>query len=89
MGVYIYNRETKSLYREKQFKERQLKFLYDTILGRIILRLFIAGKWYSRYNARKNDLSSSAEKIQPFIEEYGIDMTQYQKKNTSLLMIFS
>lgn len=80
MGVYIYNRETKSLYQEKQFKERQLEFLYDTILGRIILRLFIASKWYSKYNAMKNDLSSSVAKIQPFIEEYGIDMTQYQKK---------
>jgi len=80
MDVYIYNRETKSLYQEKQFKERQLKFLYDTVLGRIILRLFIAGKWYSRYNAKKNGLRKSVARIQPFIEEYGIDMTQYQKK---------
>jgi len=66
MDVYIYNRETKSLYQEKQFKEKQLKFLYDTVLGRIILRLFIAGKWYSRYNAKKNGLRKSVARIQPF-----------------------
>ncbi len=80
MCVDIYNRETKSLYQEKQFKEGQLKFLYNTILGRIILRLFVAGKWYSRYNARKNNSSKSTAKIQPFIVEYGIDMTQYEKR---------
>lgn len=80
MGVYIYNRATKSLYQEKQYKEKQLKFLYDTVLGRIILRLFIAGKWYSRYNAKKNDSSKSIAKIQPFINDYGIDMTEYPQK---------
>ncbi|KNY27876.1 phosphatidylserine decarboxylase [Pseudobacteroides cellulosolvens] len=80
MGVNIYNRETRSLYQEKQFKDGQLKFLYNTILGRIILRVFISGKWYSRYNARKNDSSKSIAKIQPFIAEYGIDMAQYQKR---------
>ena len=80
MGL-IYNRETRSLYEEKQFKERQLKFLYDTILGRIILRLFIAGKWYSKHNARKNDSIKSIAKIEPFIAEYGINMEEYEKRS--------
>ena len=53
MSVYVYNRETKNVYEEKQFKEKQLKFLYETLPGRIILK-FISGKWYSRYSGKKN-----------------------------------
>lgn len=80
MGVNIYNRSTKSLYEEKQFKGGQLKFLYNTILGRIILKLFIAGKWYSKHNAKNNDSRKSINKIRPFIDKYGIDITEYEKR---------
>ncbi|AUG56058.1 phosphatidylserine decarboxylase [Acetivibrio saccincola] len=79
MSVYVYNRETKNVYEEKQFKEKQLKFLYETLPGRIILK-FISGKWYSRYSGKKNSKRKSIAKIKPFIEKYGIDMEEYEKK---------
>ncbi|NLI58202.1 MAG: phosphatidylserine decarboxylase [Clostridium sp.] len=79
MSVYVYNRETKSVYEEKQFKEKQLKFLYETFFGRIILK-FISGKWYSRYSGKKNSKRKSIAKIKPFIEKYGIDMEDYKKR---------
>lgn len=79
MSVYVYNRETKNVYEEKQFKEKQLKFLCETLPGRIILK-FISGRWYSRYIGKKNSKRKSIAKIKPFIEKYGIDITEYEKK---------
>lgn len=64
MSVYVYNRETKSVYEEKQFKEKQLKFLYETFFGRIILK-FISGKWYSRYSGKKIAKENQLLKLSP------------------------
>ena len=50
----IYDRKSKTFYEDKQYGGKALNFLYGNILGRIILRLFIAGKGYSRLNAKRN-----------------------------------
>lgn len=81
METKVYNRETSEIYVEKQYKGNQLKFLYETVFGRLLLRWFIAGKLYSKYNARKNSKKKSIQKIQPFVTTYGIDMTEYPKVN--------
>ena len=76
----IYDRQNQVYYEDKQFGGKALKFLYGNALGRVLLRLFIAGKWYSRRNAKKNSAPASRRKIAPFIKEYGIDMSDYEKR---------
>jgi len=74
----IYDRKNKTFYEDKQYGGKALNFLYGNIAGRIILRLFIAGKGYSRLNAKRNSTRKSVEKIVPFAKEYGITMSDFE-----------
>lgn len=79
----IYDRKNKTFYEDKQYGGKALNFLYGNILGRIILRLFIAGKGYSRLNAKRNSTRKSTEKIAPFVKEYGIVMSDFEDREYS------
>lgn len=76
----IYDRKINIFYEDKQYGGKALKFLYGNPLGRIILKYFIAGKWYSRYNAKKNSAAKSVKKIPPFVKEYGINMNDFEDR---------
>ena len=76
----IYDRKNKTFYEDKQYGGKALNFLYGNIAGRIILRLFIAGKGYSRLNAKRNSTRKSVEKIVPFAKEYGITMSDFEDR---------
>ena len=78
MGIKVYDRKSKEYYEEIQYNSKALHFLYDTMLGRIILKWFILGKTYSNYNARQNEKRSSVSKIKPFIEEYKINEEEFE-----------
>lgn len=86
----IYDRKNNAFYEDKQYGGKALKFLYGNVLGRIILRLFIAGKGYSRLNAKRNSRAKSAEKIASFVKEYGIVMSDFEdRKYTSFSDFFT
>lgn len=76
----IYDRKNKVFYEDKQYGAKALSFLYDNALGRIILKLFIAGKAYSRLDAKRNSTKKSVKKIAPFVEEYGIVMSDFENR---------
>lgn len=78
MVTKIYNRFTKLIYEEKQFMEKQLKLLYHTAWGRILLKLFFTTSLYSKLNGYYNHSTLSVKKIMPFIKEYDIDMRRYE-----------
>lgn len=78
MGITVYNRKSEEYYEEIQYKSNALHFLYETMLGRIILKGFILGKTYSNYNARKNEKSDSISKIKPFIRDYKINEEEFE-----------
>ena len=79
----IYDRKSGLFYEDKQYGERALKFLYGNPFGRVILRCFVVGKFYSEYNARKNRSPRSISKIAPFVEEYGIDLNDFESREFS------
>ncbi len=79
----IYDRKNKVFYEDKQYGGKALKFLYGNVLGRFILKTFIAGKWYSRFNAKRNSTKKSAEKIASFVEEYGIVLSDFEEREFS------
>ena len=76
----IYDRKKGVFYEDKQYGEKALKFLYGNVFGRIILRCFVVGKFYSKYNARKNKSPRSVSKIAPFVEEYGIVLDDFEQR---------
>ena len=76
----IYDRQRGTLYDDRQYGDRALKFLYDTALGRVILKYFIAGHAYSEYNAKKNRKKSSVKKIAAFVKEYGVKMEDFEAR---------
>lgn len=76
----IYDRQSKAFYEDKQYGGKALNFLYGNAFGRVILKLFIAGKGYSKFNARRNSTKKSAKKIIPFVKEYGIVMSDFEDR---------
>lgn len=81
METKVYNRKLKTLVIEKQFKKSYLDFLYKTIIGRIFLKLFFSTKCFSKLYSVYLNSKKSVKKIEPFIEKYSIDMSDYKYKN--------
>lgn len=72
----VYNRQTKIVSSIPQYGEAKLKFLYNTPVGRFLLK-FIAGHFYSEINAVYNRSKLSKKKIRPFIEKHHINTSKY------------
>jgi phosphatidylserine decarboxylase len=81
METKVYDRRLKEIVIEKQFKKSYLDFLYKTIIGRILLKLFFSKKGFSKLYSVYIDSKKSVKKIEPFIEKYSIDMSDYKYKN--------
>lgn len=73
----IYDRKRGILYSEKQYCEKSLRFLYHTPAGRILLKL-ASGTGLSRLYGKYQESAFSKRKIKSFIEQYGIDMSQFE-----------
>ncbi len=77
MDADIYDRARGVCLAEKQFKDKQADFLYNRLAGRLLLRLFIASRLFSKLNALPGKTKKSVQKIRPFIERYGIDTADF------------
>ena len=74
----IYDRHEKRYIETQQYGQEKLKFLYETPIGRILLKLAVSpvtSKVYGFYNS----LPASKKKIPDFISEYDIRMEDYEK----------
>jgi phosphatidylserine decarboxylase len=81
MSVKVYDRKRGAVYDEPQYGERRLHLLYETTLGRVLLGAIFARRWYSSLNAIKDKRPNSVRKIQPLIDRFGIDMSDYPERN--------
>ncbi len=81
--MLIYNRKTKKIEQEEEYQEKMLHFLYETYLGRFILKLFIARPAFSKIKSRRQKSTKSKAQIGPFIEKYRIDMSEYDEEYES------
>jgi phosphatidylserine decarboxylase len=81
MSVKVYDRKRGAVYDEPQYGERRLHLLYETTLGRVLLGAIFARRWYSSLNAIKDKRPSSVRKIQPLIDRFGIDMSDYPEQS--------
>lgn len=72
----IYNRETKDFYEQKESGTLALKFLYNTIIGRLILKWLINPS-VSQISGKYNDSKYSKRKIKKFIKKNKINMDDF------------
>lgn len=75
--IKVYDRAKKSYYNEKQYGRKRRRFLYGSVLGRMLLKI-VASSGISRLIERLNSSSRSVQKIQPFIEKYNIKMDDFE-----------
>lgn len=75
----VYDRKNKTYYKEKIYKYKQLNFFYNTLLGRIILKL-ITCKALSKIYGCYMDSKFSKNKISKFIKDNEINMAEYEDK---------
>ena len=78
----IYDREAKTISKDKQYGSIYLNFLYNNILGRVILKLIICPA-FSKIYGKYNNMSISKKRVDTFIKKYNIDSNEYEKKEYS------
>ena len=75
----VYNRTTKEYEENYQHGATALNFLYNTVIGRILLKIII-NPVKSKIIGFYHDTFLSKYKINKFISKHNIDMTSYEKK---------
>jgi phosphatidylserine decarboxylase len=81
MSVKVYDRKRGAVYDEPQYGERRLHLLYETALGRLLLGAIFARRWYSSLSAIRDKRPYSVRKIQPLVDRFGIDMSDYPEQS--------
>lgn len=75
----IYNRTSKCIDEDIQYGGKYLNFLYNSFIGRILLKLII-NPMFSKIYGRFNNMAISKKRINRFIEKYNIDINEYEEK---------
>ena len=80
-GITFYNRYTGQMEQEKVLGEAALRWVYGTPLGKLSLHLLIKRAFFSRLMGWMKDTRSSGspEKLRAFVEEYNINMADYER----------
>ena len=73
----IWDRKENIYINEEETAQKGAEFLYNTLLGRILLRLIFASRWFSKSQALYQRSKLSKRKIKPFIQKYNINMNLY------------
>ncbi len=79
-NISIFNRYTKQLEPELIFGEKFLRFTYNNPIGQIGTALLFKQKIFSSLYRIYAHKKSSASKIRPFIEKYGLKEESFEKK---------
>ena len=81
--IRYYDRHTKVLKTEKVAGEGWLLWLYNNPVGEISLDVLAKRKIVSSIYGRKMDAKSSIDKIEPFIRDFGVDMSIAEQQHFS------
>ena len=75
----IWDRSKQSYVEEVEYEKEKLIFLYQTLLGRILLFLIFSRRWYSKLEANKQSSPRSLKLVDAFIDKYKVDMSPYDQ----------
>src|ERR1035437_7130480 len=78
--IQYYDRQSGLLKTEKVAGEKWLVWLYNNPVGEVTLWALAKRKVVSSVYGNRMDRPSSTKKIQPFVEEFDIDMNTAQKQ---------
>ena len=76
--MIVWDREKKEYAIEKEYGKDLLSFLYQTIIGRVVLKCVFANHWFSALYGMLQKRPASKNKIKDFVHTYDIDMNQYK-----------
>jgi phosphatidylserine decarboxylase len=79
MEIKYIDRQTGEIHTETPPAEGLLKFLYDNPLGKTALLPIVKRKFISTLYGKRMDRSSSTKKIEKFVKELDIDLSESQK----------
>ncbi len=74
------DRQSGEIWVEKVAGENWLAWLYHNPVGQFSLHTMVKRKFISTWYGNRMDAPGSADKVGPFVEEYGIDLDIAQKK---------
>lgn len=77
MDIKYYNREKKKIEIEKVYGDKAVKWLYNSSLGKLISPI-AASSMVSKFYGALQSSKLSQRKIKPFIENFHIDMEDYE-----------
>lgn len=77
--MQLYNRKSGKIEEQEQYGGDYLRFLYNSPLGRCLLKPVI-NPLFSEINGLYNSSTLSKRKIAPFAEKYGVDLSECKKR---------
>ncbi|MEM7672525.1 MAG: phosphatidylserine decarboxylase [Verrucomicrobiota bacterium] len=75
--IRFWNPYTAKVEEEDVYGERFLRFAYETPLGRVFLGALVKRAFFSKWYGWKMDQPGSVDKVERFIRDYGIEMSDY------------
>jgi len=75
--IRFWNRETGAIETEQIYGEKGLRWIYGTGLGKLTLHAIVKRALFSRVYGVLMDRASTRQKIDPFLEEYGLDPAEF------------
>lgn len=81
--IQFFNRATQELETETIYGESYLRWTYENPFGRLALNLLVKRSLFSAWYGWRMDRPNSRSKVEPFIEQYGIDMDEYRQSGDS------
>ena len=75
--IRFYNRYTQSTETEQVYGEKWLRWSYETPLGRLAVAALIKRAWFSHWYGWRMNKRISAQKVLPFIVDYGLDTEEF------------
>lgn len=75
--IVYYDRYRNEACVEKIYGDKALRWTYGTLGGRISLNIIVKRALFSHWYGWKMDRESTRKKIQPFIENYGLDASEF------------
>lgn len=77
--IRFFNRLTGQMETEQVYGERFLRWVYETGLGRLTLAALVKRVVFSRWYGKRMDLPGSRARIQPFVDQYGLDPLEFER----------
>jgi phosphatidylserine decarboxylase len=75
--IEFYNRATQQVETEDVYGEGFLRWAYGNPLGRLSVAVAVKRLWFSRWYGWRMDRAKSRQKVQPFLDSFGVDPNEF------------